>query len=114
MPRGCPAGLGAGGIGHFRVPNIKTHFHNKGFALSLVLKAKLLELGNGLLTGALSENGESSCRFLVEKQQKRNKAGVSFKRVCERLEKRPNYCVSAAYTEIILAYLYISGLSNYP
>ena len=27
----------------------KTHFHNKGFALSLVLKAKFLELGNGLL-----------------------------------------------------------------
>ena len=57
-------------IGHFRVPKsftfktrlrtfvvemsficiiIKTHFHNKGFALSLVLKVKLLELGNGLL-----------------------------------------------------------------
>ena len=42
------------------------------------------------LTDALSENGESSCRFLVEKQLKRNKAGVSFKRVCERLEKRLN------------------------
>ena len=28
---------------------IKTHFHNKGSALSLVLKVELLELGNGLL-----------------------------------------------------------------
>ena len=28
----------------------KTHFHNKGFALSLVLKVRFfLELGNGLL-----------------------------------------------------------------
>ena len=27
----------------------KTHFHSKGFALSLVLKVKFLELGNGLL-----------------------------------------------------------------
>ena len=27
----------------------KTHFHNKGFALSLVLKLRFLELGNGLL-----------------------------------------------------------------
>ena len=26
----------------------KTHFHNKGFALSLVLKVRFLELGNGL------------------------------------------------------------------
>lgn len=48
---------------------------------------------------------EFICRFLVEKQQKRNKAGVTCKRVSESLEKRPNYCVSAAYMEIILAYL---------
>ena len=27
----------------------KTHFHNKGFALSLVLKVRFFELGNGLL-----------------------------------------------------------------
>ena len=27
----------------------KTHFHNKGFALSLVLKVRILELGKGLL-----------------------------------------------------------------
>ena len=27
----------------------KTHFYNKGFALSLVLKVRFLELGNGLL-----------------------------------------------------------------
>ena len=34
---------------------IKTHFHNKGFALSLVLKVKLLELGNGLLTNQVDK-----------------------------------------------------------
>ena len=27
----------------------KTHFHKKGFAISLVLKASVFELGNGLL-----------------------------------------------------------------
>ena len=27
----------------------KTHFHKKGFALSLMLKARFLDLGNGLL-----------------------------------------------------------------
>ena len=40
----------------------KTHFHNKGFALSLVLKAKFLELGNGLFH--LPENDREGLKLV--------------------------------------------------
>ena len=33
----------------FNYDGNKTHFHKKGFVISLVLKASVLELGNGLL-----------------------------------------------------------------
>ena len=33
----------------------KTHFHKKGFALSLALKATVLELGNGPFVSPMKE-----------------------------------------------------------
>ena len=53
----------------------KTHYHDKGFALSLVLNVRVLELPNGLLefplqlvwgreaiSGALCRIGKHNCR----------------------------------------------------
>ena len=50
----------------------KTYFHNKGFALSLVLKVKRFELGNGLFTySSNSLNKISQDNFSAKNARKR-------------------------------------------